>query len=235
MQKENDSKFQVWFESELEWTRSLRRRKIMLFLKCIGITVLIALLVGLVGFFLDANSDSDIGLILVAAMIFSAVLVVLILFFTMLPSFLKNSYARKIRRAMKRQGLNELQRDQFAKEQLVAQGDPARSASFAMAGNLPARFTLSERYACLTGGMNYGPQIVQIGSAETVHVSVHTMNVPAMTRALGFIVRTNTEYTTYVIQFIGQGREQGGIVLNDRPSFDKVLDILRRRFPVVVG
>lgn len=235
MEKENDSKFQAWFESELEWTRCLRRYKFKFFLKCIGITVLVALLVGLIGVFLDANSDSDVGMILVAAMIFSGVLVILILFFTMLPGFLKGSYARKIRRTMKRQGLNELQKDQFAKEQLVTQGDPIRSVSFSMAGNLPARFTLSERFACLTGGMNYGPQIVQIGSAESVRVSVYKMNVPAMTRVLGFIVRTNTEFTTYLIQFIGQGKEQGSLVLNDRPSCDKVLDVLRRRFPVAVG
>ena len=123
MQKENDSKYQVWYESELEWTHGLRRYKFKFFLKCIGITVLIAFLVGLIGVFLDANSDSDVGMILVAAMIFSSVLVILILFFTMLPGFLKGGYARKIRRAMKRQGLNELQKDQFAKEQLVTQGE----------------------------------------------------------------------------------------------------------------
>lgn len=235
MQKENNSKFQVWYDSELEWTRSLRRRKLLLFLKCVGITVVIALLVGLVGYFMDANSNSDTGMIVAAAVIVSAVLIVPILFFSMLPGFLKGSYARKIRRAMKSQGFDELRQEQFAKEQLAAQDDPACSVSFVTNGSLPARFTLSERYACLTGGMNYGPQIVQISGTERVHVTVHSVNVPAMTRIFGLIVKTGTEYTTYVIQFIGQGKEQGGIVLNDRPSCDRVLDVLRQRFPIAAG
>ena len=235
MSKENDSRFQVWYDSELEWTSSLRRRKLLLFLKCVGITVLIALLVGLAGYFLDASSDSDTGLIVVVAVIFSVALIVPILFFSMLPGFLKGSYARKIRRAMKRQGFDELQQEQFAKEQLAARDNPACAVSFAMEGNLPARFTLSERYACLTGGMNYGPQIVQTGGTEKVLVTVHSINVPAMTRILGFILKARTKYTTYVIQFIGQGKEQGGIVLNDRPSCDRVLEVLRRRFPIAAG
>ena len=68
-----------------------------------------------------------------------------------------------------------------------------------------------------------------------VYVTVHSMNVPAMTSILGFIVRAGTKYTTYVIQFIGQGKEQGGIVLNDRPSCDRVLEVLRQRFPIAAG
>lgn len=235
MPKENDSGFQAWYDSELEWTRGLRRRKLLLFLKCVGITVLIALLVGLVGYFLDANSDSDTGMIIAAAVIVSVVLIVPILFFSMLPGFLKGGYARKIRRAIKRQGFGELQQEQFAKEQLAARDDPACSVSFVTEGNLPTRFTLSERYACLTGGMNYGPQIVQTGGTEKVLVTVHSISVPAMTRILGFIVRANTKYTTYMMQFIGQGKEQGGIALNDRPSCDRVLEVLRRRFRVAAG
>lgn len=235
MKTESSSKFQVWYDAELKWTRDLRRRKFMLFLKCIGITVIIALLVGIAGFFMEAGSDNDTGLIVVAAVIFSIVLVTVIVFFSMLPGFLKGSYARKIRRAMKRQGFNELQRDQFAKEQLAAQGDPDRSVSLTVDGDLPARFTLSERYVCLTGGMNYGPDIVRIDGAETVCVSVHSLNIPAISRIFGLVIQKNVEYTRYLIQFIGQGKEQGGIILSDRTSFDKVLDVLRRRFPVSVG
>jgi len=51
---ESNLRFQSWFDAEIEWTRSLRRRKLMVFLKCIGITVIVALLVGLVGYFMDA-------------------------------------------------------------------------------------------------------------------------------------------------------------------------------------
>lgn len=239
MKMESNLRFQSWFDAEIEWARSLRRRKLMVFLKCIGITVIVALLVGLVGYFMDANSDSDTGLIIVAAVIFSVVLVIVILFFTMLPGLLTGSYKRKIRRAMKRQGFSEVQQEQFAKEQMAARNDPSRAVALDMTGfgqdHMPARFTISERYACLSGGMNYGPYIVRLEGTEAVRVSSYSMSVPTIVRIFGFVVSKREGYNTYLIQFVGQGKEQGRIELSDRSSCDKVLDVLRQRFPVTVG
>ena len=53
---------------------------------------------------------------------------------------------------------------------------------------MPAQFTLSENYACLTGGANFGPYIVKLDGTEAIRVSSFTTNVPIVTKVFFLII-----------------------------------------------
>ena len=159
-------------------------------------------------------------------------LITLILFFSMLPGFLKGRYARKINRAIQQQGFSDAQREQFAQEQIAAQRNPASSVALVIE-YVPAQFVLSENYACLTGGTSFGPYIVKLDGTEAIRVSSFTMNVFAITRVFSWVISKRQSYTSYIVQFVGHGREQGRINVGDAESCKKVLNILRQRFPEV--
>lgn len=237
MQVENFSKYQSWVETEMECAKGVRKRKKVVFWKCLAITVVVAVVVGFIGFLLDATSDSEAGVIALAAVMFVVPLMTLILFFSMLPGFLKGGYARKINRAIQQQGFSDTQREQFAQEQVAAQRNPASSVSLVITGfgenRMPAQFTISEHYACLTGGASFGPYIVKLDGTEAIRVSSFTMNVPTITKAFFLIISRRQSYTSYIVQFVGHGREQGRINVGDAESCKKVLNILRQRFPEV--
>lgn len=236
METESGSTYQTWFDTEIAATGRLRRRKAMIFLKCIGITVVVAILVGIVGYLLEMNSNSDAGVIAIAAVMFVVPLCTIIMFFSMLPGFLKGSYKRKLNRAMKRMGLDEAGRERFARDQLSAQRDPSRFAALTLDGfgqdKLPARFAMGEHYACLIGGMNYGPYVVPLDGVESIRVRQHVMSAPGSARVFGAVINVKRNYTSYVVQFVGQGRELWSISLSDSASCKQVLDVLRQRFPV---
>lgn len=59
------------------------------------------------------------------------------------------------------------------------------------------------------------------------------MNIPAITRVFTLSVSRNQNYTSYLIRFVGNGREQGRIKVYDSEGYGIVADILRRRFPVM--
>ena len=101
--------------------------------------------------------------------------------------------------------------------------------------HMPAWFTLSENYACLTGGAGFGPYIVKLDGTEAIRVSSYTINVPTITKAFSLITSTRQSYTSYIVQFVGHGREQGRIDVGDEESCKKVLNILRQRFLEVAG
>lgn len=239
MQVENFSEYQSWVEAELECAKGVRKRKQLVFWKCMAITAAVAVIVGLIGFLLDAGSNTEAGVIAVAAVMFVVPLVALILFFSMLPGFLKGRYVKKVNRAIRQQGFSDVQREQFAQEQMAARRDSARSAALVITGfgedRMPAQFTLSEHYACFTGGANFGPYIVKLDGTEAIRVSSFTMNVPTITRAFFLIIARRQTDTSYIVQFVGHGREQGRMNVGDAESCKKVLDILRRRFPEVTG
>ena len=239
MQVEGFSKYQSWVQAEMECAKRVRKRKRIVFWKCIAITVVVAVVVGFVGFLLDAGSDSEAGVIAVAAVMFVVPLITLILFFCMLPGFLKGRYSKKVRRAIQQQGFSDAQREQFAQEQMMAQRDPASSVALVITGfgqdHMPAWFTLSENYACLTGGAGFGPYIIKLDGTEAIRVSSYTINVPTITKAFSLITSTRQSYTSYIVQFVGLGREQGRIDVGDEESCKKVLNILRQRFPEVAG
>ena len=125
MQVENFSKYQSWVEAEMECAKGVRKRKQKVFWKCMAIAVIIAVVVGFIGFLLDASSDTEAGVIALAVVMFVVPLITLILFFSMLPGFLKGRYAKKINRAIRQQGFSDAQREQFAQEQLAAQRNSA--------------------------------------------------------------------------------------------------------------
>lgn len=237
MPAQKTTEYQSWFQSEMEFAKGVRRRKRAVFLKCIAITLVVAVLAGAAGFVMNVGSDSDTGMLALMGAVFSFVLVALILLICMLPGFLKGGYARKIKRAVKGQGFSDDQRERFAGEQMAALGNPACTASFVMTGfgedHMPARFTLSEHYACLTGGTGFGPYIIRLEGAEAVRVSSSSMNIPAITRVFTLSVSRNQNYTSYLIRFVGNGREQGHIKVYDAEGYGIVMDILRRRFPVM--
>ena len=81
MQVEGFSKYQSWVQAEMECAKGVRKRKRMVFWKCIAITVVVAVVVGFIGFLLDAGSDTEAGVIAVAAVMFVVPLITLILFF----------------------------------------------------------------------------------------------------------------------------------------------------------
>lgn len=95
MQVENFSKYQSWVDAEMECAKGVRKRKQKVFWKCMAIAVIITVVVGLIGFLLDAISDTEAGVIALAAVMFVVPLITLILFFSMLPGFLKGRYAKK--------------------------------------------------------------------------------------------------------------------------------------------
>ena len=237
MPTQKTTEYQAWFQAEMEFAKGVRKRKRAVFLKCIAITFVVAVLAGAAGFVLNVGSDSDTGMFAVIGAVFSFFLVALILLICMLPGFLKGRYGRKIKRAVKRQGFTDDQRERFAGEQMAALGDSACTASFIMTGfgedHMPARFTLSDHYACLTGGTGFGPYIIRLEGTETVRVSSSSMNIPAITRVFTLSLSRNQNYTSYLVRFVGNGREQGCIKVYDAEGYGIVMDILRRRFPVM--
>ena len=232
MQVENFSKYQSWVEAEMECAKGIRKRQKAIFWKCFAITIVVAVVVGFIGFVLDATSDSEAGVIALAVVMLIVPLITLILFFSMLPGFLKGRYARKINRAIQQQGFSDAQREQFAQEQIAAQRNPASSVALVIE-YVPAQFVLSENYACLTVGTSFGPYIVKLDGTEAIRVSSFTMNVFAITRVFSWVISKRQSYTSYIVQFVGHGREQGRINVGDAESCKKVLNILRQRFPEV--
>ena len=162
-------------------------------------------------------------------------LALLFLFFGMLPSFLKGRYRRKIHRAMKQQGFSDAQREQFAREQLNARCDPAKTIITQDRDGMPVQFTLSEHFACFTGGANFGPYILNLDRVESIQVSTNIIHLPVITRAAFLIIQADRNITTYVLHFWGQGQEQGCFQFGDPEIFTAVGAILCRRFPKRTG
>lgn len=108
-------------------------------------------------------------------------------------------------------GFSEIQQEQFAKEQIAAWDDPSRTVTLDMTGfgqdHMPARFTVNERYACLSGGIDYGPYIVRLEGTEAVCVRRYSMSVPTIARVFGVVISKTDGYNTYLIQFIRQGKD----------------------------
>ena len=135
------------------------------------------------------------------------------------------------------EGFNDFQREQFAREQLLAKRDPARSASAVITNGqdrMPAQFTLSGHFACFTGGTGFGPYILKVDDTEAFYVRTHTMTLPTMTRVFSFIFTKNQNITSYVIHFTGHGREQGRFQFGDPAVCETVRNILRQRFPEII-
>lgn len=238
MQVEAFSKYQAWVEAELEVAKGVRKRKWLLFWKVTGIYLAACAVIFLLFFAVSRGEDPYMLGMAAAWAVMLFIFLTLITFFVMLPGFFKGKYARKIKRAVKQQGFNDARREQFAREQLAAQRDPARSASVVITkgqDRMPARFTLSEHFACFTGGTNFGPYILNVDDTEVFFVQTHTTTLPTITRVCSFIFTKNWDVTTYMIHFVGRGREQGRFTFGDPAVCETVLNILRRRFPEAAG
>lgn len=238
MQAESFSNYQTWLEAQMECAKGVRKRKWVIFWQTEGIVLAVCLVITLIGLVMGAVSDTEAGMIAVALVILLFPLATLITLLVMLPGFFKGRYARKIDRALQRHGITGARREQFAREQLAAQRDPTAYVSFLMTGSqkhMPARFALGEHYACFTGGAGFGPYIIGLDKVEAVRVSSHAMDVPAITRVFCLVVSMNQSWTLYRICFLGQGGEQDSLQFSEPESCEKVLNVLRQRFPEVTG
>lgn len=222
----------------MECANGVRKRKQLVFWKTIGILLAVFVLILLICFVVDMASGEEILAMAVALVVLFYPIIVLITFFCMLPGFFKGRYARKIDQAVKRQGFDDARRERFAQEQMAARNDPSKSVSLVInegQDHMPAQFTLSEHYACLTGGTGFGPYIIDVDGTEAVRVTTNTMTLPALTRVAFLIIKVNYSTTTHTIQFIGHGREQGRLQFGDTAVCEKVLQILFQRFPEAAG
>ncbi len=238
MQTDRFSKYQSWFESEMECANGVRKRKQLVFWKTIGILLAVFVSILLICFVVDMASDEEILAMAVALVAVFYPIIVLITLFCMLPGFFKGRYARKIDKAIERQGFNDAQRERFAQEQMAVRNDLSKSVSLVITDgqdHMPAQFTLSEHYACFTGGTGFGPYIIEVDGTEAIRVTTNTMTLPALTRAAFLIIKVDYSTTTHTIQFIGHGKEQGRLQFGDTAVCEKVLHILRQRFPEAAG
>ena len=234
MQEETFSKYQAWVEAEMEVAKGVRKRKWLLFWKVMGIYVAACVVIFLLFFAVSADADEYMLGMAAAWAVMLFLFLTLVTFVCMLPGFFRGKYARKIKRAIKRQGFSDAQREQFAREQMAARCDPAKSVSVVITtgqDRMPAQFTLSEHFACFTGGTGFGPYILKVDDTEAFFVRTSTMTLPAITKVFSFIITRNQSVTTYMIHFVGHGKEQGRFVFGDPAVCEKVLNILRQRFP----
>lgn len=238
MQTDRFSKYQSWVKAEMDYANQVRKRKWIVFWKAAGILLAAFVVIFLICLVIDLGSEEELLAMAAACVIVLYPLVILILFLGMLPGFFKGRYARKIDRAIKRQGFNDAQRERFAQEQMAAWRDSSKSASLVITegqDHMPAQFTLSEHYACLTGGTGFGPYIIGIDDTEAVWVTSNTLTLPVLTRVAFLIFKVNHSTTTHTIHFIGHGREQGQLRFGDTAVCGKVLHILHQRFPEMSG
>ena len=49
------------------------------------------------------------------------------------------------------------------------------------------------------------------------------------------VIKMDQSVTTQIIHFVGHGKEQGHLMFGDPTVSEKVLNILRQRFPEVAG
>lgn len=241
MQMDDFSKYQDWIKAEMECANGVRKRKRVVFWKVNGILLAayaaIFLICFVVGMCSEKNGEDMIAMA-AACVLLLFILTVLITFLCMAPGFFKGKYARKIKRAIKRQGFQETQREQFAREQMAARNDPAKSVSFVITkgqDHMPAQFTLSEHFACLTGGTGFGPYIIPVDGMEAFCVHTNRIELPVVTRVFFLVIHMEQSITTQMIRFIGHGREQGRLSFGDPEACEKVLNILRQRFPEASG
>lgn len=234
MQRENFSHYQAWIETKLELIDRVRKRKKIICWKYVRVRTIIFLSVlsGLLCFMFEQKKNSNAwesAVVIAAWPIFFS----LTIFFIMLPGFLKGTYIRKINKAIHHQGFNNDQREQFAKEQMTSQQNPSLCVSLdlLMLGTvderIPALFTISEHFACLTGGEKFGPYIVRLDAAEFIHITDFIVNTPTTWSPPIHVEKI----PIYVIHFMGHGKEQGRIEIGDAKSRDKAMSILCQRFP----
>lgn len=238
MQVETFSKYQAWVEAELEVAKGVRKRKWLLFWKVTGIYLAACAVILLLFFAVSRGEDPYMLGMAAAWAVMLFLFLTVITFLCMLPGFFKGKYARKIKRSIKQQGFDDARREQFAREQLLARRDPAKSASVVITqgqDRMPAQFTLGEHFACFTGGTSFGPYILNVDDTEVFFVRTSTMTLPVMTRVFSFIITKNQSVTTYMIHFVGHGREQGRFTFGDPAVCETVLNILRQRFPEAAG
>lgn len=238
MQMEGFSRYQSWVDAEMECADGVRKRKWLLFWKCTGIFLAVSVAILLICFVVGMGSEEDILAMAVVGATMLFILMTFLMLICMLPGFFKGRYARKIRQAIRRQGFSDAQREQFAREQMEARRDPAKSVSVVITkgqDRMPAQFTLSEHFACLTGGTNFGPYILNVDDTEAIRISTNSITLPALTRVFFLVIKMDQSVTTHVIHFVGHGREQGHLIFGDLAVCEQVLNILRQRFPEVPG
>lgn len=231
MQEENFSNYQAWIETKLELIDRVRKRKKIICWKYIRTITFLSVLSGLLCFIFDQKKYSNAWVSAVVIATFPNFFSLMI-FFSMLPGFLKGTYIRKINKAMQHQGFSETQREQFAKEQMTAQQNPSHCVPLDLLllgtvdERIPALFTISEHFACLTGGEKFGPFIVRLDAAEFIHVTSITVCAPTHWGPPAHVEKI----PIYSIHFMGHGKEQGRIEIGDAKSRDKALSILCQRF-----
>lgn len=73
--------------------------------------------------------------------------------------------------------------------------------------------------------------MMKVDDVEAFQIRTNTTTLPTITRMFSFIITRNQNITTYIIQFVGYGKEQGRFTFGDPEVCEKVLNILRQRFP----
>lgn len=225
--------FQEWARAEVVATAKLRRHKMKLFGRIVLVIILVALLVGGVYLLPDllAASGADEAPVVLAGVLFAVVFVSLLVFLAMLPSFLPGGYLRRIKKSARRYGFSDEQRQELGRDLLAAGQQPGRRAELLLCGygqgNLPAWFIMGDKYACLIGGMNFGPYFAPLAEVDRIQVEGRPQ-----TENLGrdFFSR-GQEKTSWRLNFMRRGQCQSWLRVDDRESLSRILALLRRQQP----
>lgn len=146
------------------------------------------------------------------------------------PGLTLESYRRKNRRALKNMTAEE--REEFAQDQLEALQDPARCLEAEQ--EAPFRFTLGRRYACMTGGRGYGPQVVELSQVLLARPLGRRSSAPFLDKLLRHFSLDGEGIEQFAICFERRGRakkpRQTLMVFETEDSRKEALAMLRFHF-----
>lgn len=207
--------YQKWLQAEMEWIdiycSKIRRQTLFVTTPLVlaGSAVLIGALTAFGG-----GSMEDFGYGAISGFVLGMIVCIIFLLI-LLPTLRPKRYAKKIDKCVKGLSLNELEKEQLAREMLEA--DEEHKISYTITGpgskGTPGRFVLTPHFAFLEGSYPYAI-LVRLSDVAKIRRSEERKTATER-RAKS---RTVYRFTLYTIGFYRKDRFQRGLTDNELPD-----------------
>jgi hypothetical protein len=204
-----NSFYEEWLQSGQNWMKAYRKQ---LLKKCICFiipaVVFVLAVVGAGATAVNYGSTEEImDSAFVGALVGAMICFVFILF--LLPGVNPKRMNRSMKRAVKLLDMSEVEQEQFGREMLEAEKQPARVLDYRIevpnSKSTPARFILSPKYACLWGSY---PLVILVRLSDIAYVRTEEECKTAMTR--GATSDTIHRFNLHTITFYYKGSNRDG-------------------------
>ena len=218
------SNYEVWLGEERKWIKGYQRkvkRKLLI------IFPIVMVLVGLLSAFIACGEGENITNVVIARLVITTIFY---LFFFLIANFTlrPKKYIRKIKRSLDILGMDEREKEEFAREMLEG---TSQQIEFTYNGhgasNVQARIRITPHYVYLQGGFPYA-NIVRLSDIKVLKKKEKRQ----VHKTYGAKIKTYEYYESYVIDFYKNEVEELAdyeMEFYEEELRDRVFDIIKQQ------